>query len=454
MKNRTAIAIWSIVGAIALGGIIYVAINWFEIVDSEAWVGAQGEAASNPFYALERTLEEMGAKVEKVQGTSQWQAALESEPSGSNGTLFIGDRRLARMTPARVRQLQEWVKAGGNLIIEAEQPGIDDPLLAAYKVGRVRLQWVKGELLPRPKRTDPGAPADLEEEEETPFNFAIDPQYDEEEAEPQKSSGKKTSERRSPFTRISPVTTAILPGAHQFKVSFRPYLNLVLDAANTTAWPVEDEVGLRLVQIRDGVGRGRVTIVSNFDFMAYRRLSARDHAEFVWHLVVANADGQSDIQGKPTVWLALRDPAGGLWTWLTKYAWMVVASLLVLLIAWIARIVPRFGPLVKAPAPSRLSLTEHLVAMGRYLGQKHAFVPLATVARERFLARMARESPALARMDLGALAAALEKQSGIGQARVRRALETAPSDRRTFVETIQTLRALEQHLRALPPRTT
>ena len=129
---------WWALGLTALLAVIaYIALNWYAIVDDDEWVGMQGEARTNPYLAMQRMLEEMGASTSVVKGDSGWDAALATEKKqiANNATLIVGDRRLVRMTRERVKQIREWVRAGGNLIIEAEQVKLDDPLLASYGIG-------------------------------------------------------------------------------------------------------------------------------------------------------------------------------------------------------------------------------------------------------------------------------------------------------------------------------
>jgi hypothetical protein len=213
------------------------------------------------------------------------------------------------MTPARIARLRAWVNAGGHLIVEAEQPGIDDPLLKSYGVTRVRLRMVKGELVERPHKSDPDAPhTDEEEEEAEPMDFGMDVQDMPVEGD---DDSKGVTPLKLPKLRSGLPARLVLPGSHVFSVAFTPYQNLIGHNTGPRDWHVRDDIGLRMLQRQDG--QGRVTMISNFDFMAARRLGKFDHAEFTWHLMVANADGSADNAIKPTLWLALRDPGGGLW---------------------------------------------------------------------------------------------------------------------------------------------
>jgi hypothetical protein len=123
---------------------------------------------------------------------------------------------------------------------------------------------------------------------------------------------------------------------------------------------------------------------------------------------------------------------------------MALIAALALLLAWLARIVPRFGPLTPNASPARLSLREHLSAIGRYLSRHNGWESLAHAARERFHKRTLRDRPGLSRLDRDEMIAALEKLTGVGGARIARALGAPVTDQRGFTEVIRTLKAIEQ----------
>jgi hypothetical protein len=207
-----------------------------------------------------------------------------------------------------------------------------------------------------------------------------------------------------------------------------------------------------LVQFRDGLGR--VTVISNFDFMTWRELGKHDHAEFLWHIVMTQnsalknatlTDDKSALP-KPHIMLALKDRNIGLWTWLQDHAWMVLVAFAALLLAWLARITRRFGPLDIASATTRVSLGEHLRALGRYAARQQAWPNLAHAARERFLKRLYRERPGLSRADKTMLFVTLEKLTGMGIARIEQTMLSPVNDKAVFVQTIRSLKAMEAAL--------
>ena len=444
---RVKPAWWWALGLTALFALLaYAALNWYIIVDDDEWVGMQGEARTNPYLAMQRTLEEMGASVNIVKGEQGWDAALApaNKDAARSATLIVGDRRLVRMTRERVAQIREWVRAGGNLIIEAEQVKFDDPLLASYGMGHVGLRWTaKGGYV---EKREKGEPADGDEPEADFFGLDAD--------DAPRESGNTSEESQNVFKLKRETATSIITFADNatFEVNFRPYQNLRIKKVPDDAEIFDDKIGTRMVQFRDGLGR--VTAISNFDFMTWRALGKHDHAEFLWHIVATQNASSSDAAlaigestlPKPVVMLALKDRTAGLWGWLGEHAWMILFSLAALLIAWLARITRRFGPLSLASERTRVSLGEHLRALGRFAARQQAWPHLAHAARERFLKRLYRERPGLSRADKTMLFATLEKLTGMGIARIDQAMLSSVNDKATFVHTIRSLKAMEAAL--------
>lgn len=443
---------WWALGLSALfAAFAYVALNWYTIEDDNEWVGMQGEALTNPYLAMQRTVEEMGASTRIVKGDDAWEGMLDAAPK--NATLLLGDRRLVRMTPAHVERIRQWVRAGGNLIVEAEQPKLDDPLLASYGIGHAGVRWTaKNGLV---EKREQGVPADGDdnEPEDDAFGFNPDTVKDQAEKNPQAAKVLSQLQRQPAVSNITFADNA------RFKVDFRPYQNLRAKKVPDDADVIDDQVGTRLVQFRDGLGR--LTAISNFDFMTLRMLDKYDHAEFLWHMIATqnvgagaaeSAHNTSSTAGnpvkpfQPVILLALRDRTIGLWAWLGLHAWTVLWALAVLLMVWIARVVQRFGPLRADTDGARLGLGEHLRALGQYLAQQQAWPTLAEAARERFLKRLYRERPGLSRVDRALLLAALEKLTGMGLGRIERALTSAVQDKSSFVEIIRSLKSMEAML--------
>jgi len=100
-----------------------------EYLPQRVWVGYQGEARRNPWYAAEKLVERMGRRVQPAKSIP----ALKALPP--DGVLVL-PRRLAAIDREEQLKLLAWVEGGGHLIVEAEAPSQPDPLLDALGVTR------------------------------------------------------------------------------------------------------------------------------------------------------------------------------------------------------------------------------------------------------------------------------------------------------------------------------
>src|SRR5829696_44290 len=114
-----------------LAFLLYAALNWFRLEETTKWVQMGPEAQRDPYLAYKRLLKKMNADA-RVSDTP---SSLETAPEGS--VVFLASRRLVYMSNERVTRIIAWVERGGTLVLEAEGPGIDDPLLEAFGVQRV-----------------------------------------------------------------------------------------------------------------------------------------------------------------------------------------------------------------------------------------------------------------------------------------------------------------------------
>ena len=114
-----------------------------------------------------------------------------------------------------------------------------------------------------------------------------------------------------------------------------------------------------------------------------------------------------------------------LWQWLTEHALAVLISSAALLVLWLWRIGPRFGPVAADLPPARRRLLDHLRASGRFHWNNRGRDRLAEAAREACLARLARAHPGFAALPPGERAAQLAAYAGISEAEAARLLAPA-----------------------------
>ena len=383
----------------------------FERASERVHTGLQGKARDDPYLAAKRLLSASGIAVTETSASASASTKFDALPA--TGTLLLGDRRHLLMTPARVQKIVAWVDGGGHLIVEAEFPGRPDALLTA--LGLTRMDLVR----PKP-----------------PANSAPEP----------KSEPRRT---RRPPTMITEVG---LPGeARPLKVEFGAYQSLG-DPKSLAQWKAADPSGLRLVSFTRGAGR--VTASSNLDWMIYRGTSDTDdpgrqpahigkfdNAELLVRLVRQNpAHAVSPLR---LVW---GDDEVSLWSWLTEHAWMAMAAACVLMVLWLWRVAPRFGPLEAEAAPAEQRLIRHVEATGRFYW-KHLSPPAVySTLHDAFMHRLAERRPGLAQRERGARNAELAQLVGARPEAVARALDAPVRSAGEFIRNTVLLQRLSQKL--------
>jgi hypothetical protein len=132
-------------------------------------------------------------------------------------------------------------------------------------------------------------------------------------------------------------------------------------------------------------GAGMVTVASGLNFARNSLIATGDNAEFLWHLF--RLTPASELQ------IYLRPERLSLWNFLKENAAPVLAAGVALLLLWLWRIGPRFGPVRPDAAPARRRLLDHLRASGRYYWAKDLRARLVVAARDAALRRVARAQP-------------------------------------------------------------
>jgi hypothetical protein len=223
------------------------------------------------------------------------------------------------------------------------------------------------------------------------------------------------------------------PGATRPLQANLPTWQVLIAKSPRIAAGTED--GAVLIQL--DYGEGRVTALSGFGFLENRAIGMRDHAELAWRVV-----------GDQGLLLVFNNPERlSLTRWLLDYAPAVLAVTSMLILMWLWRVAPRFGPIAPDPERSRRSLVDHLRASGRFLWNAGKRATLAEAAREMALRRVTRAHPDFASLSARERAARLANSFGIAPEDAQRLL--APQAPRTipeFVRSISVLRIIHERL--------
>ncbi len=132
-------------------------------------------------------------------------------------------------------------------------------------------------------------------------------------------------------------------------------------------------------------GKGLLTAASTLAFARNGAIASQDNAEFLWELTELSPTAEFQVY--------LRPVRLSLWTFLSENAAPVLASTAALILLWLWRTAPRFGPVTPDAPPARRRLLDHLRASGRYYWSHDLRARLVEAAREAALRRMARAQP-------------------------------------------------------------
>ena len=178
-------------------------------------------------------------------------------------------------------------------------------------------------------------------------------------------------------------------------------------------------------------GRGVVTVTTSLGFARNADIGAGDNAEALWRLMQLTPAPQLAIYWRP-VRLSL-------WRFLADNAFAVLAAGAVLLLAWLWRIAPRFGPVAPDTPPARRRLLDHLRASGRYYWALDLRERLLVAARDAALRRVLRVQPEFAAAKPQERAERLAALAGIGADEARRLLDAGGAIRGdAFIQIVQT----------------
>ena len=349
--------------------------------------GLTGEAATNPLLAAERFLVAMGIPARRVTDPARVPQDL------APGDLLIITHERRSLGRGRSRELLDWVRRGGRLLVTVEPPEFDEATDSLRPLPDPLLEELRLSVRPVPTDT---------KEETSPEPLDIE-----------------------------------WPGA-QGVLRVRLARDRVIDGARAGDLVLENDRGALMV--RRHLGTGQVTVLNDLDFLRYTALGEADHARFFWYLT----------DGRGTVWLLQDIAMPSLATWLWQRIPQTILTLVLLLGLWLWSRAPRFGPLLPVPPPRRRRLLEHVDASGHFLWRQDRQATLLAALREAILERAARRHPAWSAMDDQARAAWLSEHHHLEPELARALLAggdaLAPAQRPAFTRLVRQLQTLRKNL--------
>lgn len=364
-------------------------------VEKTLYLPPSGEAAYNPLYALARTLEADGVKVNARQ-----RLMLDDNALGTHDTLLLFNDPRA-LSPPEAEALLAWVERGGHLIVRTPLRTNDEALV----------------------------------EEETPHAELLD-------------------QLSVWLVEETPDCEAFQVEGEDHHVEFCRGRRFAFDGVvPEISW---GDLQAGFVYARLAHGRGHVDVLADVDFLMNAEprpplgdalgtppkggLRDGPHRALARQVLAPN-------YGQGTMHLVYAAQMPSLWRTLLVRGWMVWIPLVLALAAWLWMRMQRFGPPVPAPAGERRSLLEHVRASGEHLYRYGRGVMLYSAVRQAFLARLRRRDPVAAALSGEPQVAAIAARTGVPADRIRTALNAPAShDRPAFRDRISLLIQLRNRL--------
>lgn len=332
----------------------------------------------NPLFAAELLLDRLEISVESVPGRAPLR-----DPPALTDTLVV--RGLGTQSDAGRAALMAWVAAGGNLVVEAMDPWLDD----GHSDGLLETNGVRLRVL------EPGM-VTIENEARAMVGV------------PRGGTAEPLS------------------------VSFRE--DRFLESESAGDWELYAEGRLRLVKLP--VGKGALTVLSDVRFMTNGWIGENDHALFTAWLT------QPDPGGK--VWLLYDTQVPGLWEILWGSVPQALLSGALTILVWVWSIGARLGPLEPPPKRRRRDLREHLEAAGRFGWRHGRAAHLVEATRKRVRAAWERQGIEIGQEDPQARIAQIAAAARQSAEMVHGALHDQANEARAFITQAQRLQLLWQ----------
>lgn len=424
-ENQRTWGLRAVMAAVLLGLVAWLAscTEWAEV---EVPTPPRGEAARNRHYAAQELLRRLGATVAKPANLSQL------PPAGA--TLLLTSWHWD-IFPERAQRLQQWVEAGGHLVI------FSDNLNQKQLKG-----WLPVKPLEPPRRKKRDEDAQDDADADAPDD---DDDRDDSEEEPADPIQKAVLQRLKVPCHDTAEPASVVPhypgSARHYKLCGFVYSGWKMEPAGPALWSIDGRDGPLLLRVAKG--RGTVTVIKPMGLLDNERVLQSDNG-----LATVAA-----LQARPgaVVWFVTEEARPSLLAWLWQEAAAVLLFAAAALVFALWRGARRFGPLAAITAHSRRSMAEQISGTAQFLRKQGPDALLA--AQIRALDAAARNHIRLYdTLDRGQRAAAIAKHTGQDAAALTSALDKSLARKRhdlpATLELLETARRLLVQKKTPVPR--
>ena len=393
--NKKSIFIIVLLVGLVIGYSIYAFYKTHEQKEVTVHTGLLSEARRNPLYASRLFLKRMGILAESKHSVK----GITGQFPDTDTVMLIVTKR-SSFSEDNTEELLDWVRSGGHLIARSvedwkyagrkndENSKSRDPLQQQLGIStgkQISFDYIQSD----DDETNTSKQASKDATDETTDEESDSDSSDDFDLEDDSTIGK-IIDFFTTSARDQAEHTIRLKGVNKpLKIQTNGFKRLLVDdehAANTE----EIKIDYQTFMIRQKVGKGMVTLISDIRFIKNYHLEKADHAEIFWHLIHGK---HPNLHQPKDVWLIHSSELPNLLDLLLKYAWTFMLSLLFLFVAWLMFATRRFGPLIPKQQEDRRSLKEHITSSGNFYWKNNDKQKLIDSSRDALLDRLAQVHP-------------------------------------------------------------
>ena len=394
MSTANRVMLWLLGGLLLIGVVWYT--QWFfnnhQRVTEEQRVDSSPEAIRNRFLAAERFLQQLEYDAESFRARD----LVSTLPPP--GDALLVRRMPPQMSDQQIDTLDNWIEAGGVLILTSEyfyqDDGDSDPFL----------QYLGVRMLPT------------------------------EDQQPEANSLEHSDSNASEPSRYLPVSLALAREAEPVTVSFRKD-RFLEDGDQWAAERFDSALGAHYLKYT--FGRGRVIVLSDLDLFSNDRIKEDDNAFLLSHLVA----------GSRKVWLQYSIDALPLPQLLWQKIPFILCALVALLMLMGWRLFLYTGPRLKLQNQQRRNLLEHIDATAHYAWRIDRGYSLFENNRKALELAWRKRHPTLNPMDNRQRAEWIGEKTGMVATAVERSLYHEIAKDQDFIKATLVLQQLASGLK-------
>jgi hypothetical protein len=395
-----------------LGWGLYRSIEFYEETEQSSW---SLEALRNPYLAAQQFMARSDIEVTDVD------SLVKLDRLEGLGTLFFSDANQVQ-DPRQLKQVMDWLHAGGNVIYTANAVDHEDDLLLS--TFGVAVHW---------REHESGEDRESRSLSETlrEYNRQI------EDGKSREEIAKSFGQAQQPLTRVG-----FGDDIGDLEIAFdteRVLQHASFDDSSAEgeyqpfSWS-SSEHGVHMMQF--DVGAGLLTIVSDPGIWTSYRIGEHDHAWLLW--LLSTDEGSFAI-----LRTVLRE---SIWTLTQRNASELLLALGLLLAAWMWRSGYRFGRLLPRDRSRQRALGEHFSSVSHYLWHRRRTEHLLAPLRQAVLRRASLTLGGFARADQGRQFELLAERCDIEVGAIARVFGSNDFNEASFVSTVRLLKHIEQSL--------